>query len=61
MLLKYSCHCLLLHIVVHLYKKVLNIIIILALYSQVANRRGGRLLIFRNFSDCRSLLGPPAY
>ena len=34
-------------------------------YSQVANRRrGGRLLIFRNFSDPlppRSLLGPPAY
>ena len=28
------------------------------LYSQVANRRGGRLLIFRNFSDPRSLLGP---
>ena len=30
-------------------------------YSQVANRRGGRSLIFRNFSDPppRSLLGPP--
>ena len=28
------------------------------LYSQVPDRREGRLLIFRNFS---SLLGPPAY
>ena len=28
-------------------------------YSQVANRRRGRLLNFRNFSDPRSLLGPP--
>ena len=29
-------------------------------YSQEANRQGGRLLIFQNFSDPpRSLLGPP--
>ena len=28
-------------------------------YSQVANRRGARLLIFRNLPTPQSLLGPP--